>query len=86
MSQALSRELHFVFRSGFLMPSSPAADGLRCHPASGSSLFAKQVDNGNKLASKCPSAPSSYNNLFMNGKEVFKFAVRTVPQVPPAFL
>jgi len=46
----------------------------------GSSLYASQMDNGNKIDSAEPSAPAQFNNLLMNGREVFKFAVRAVPR------
>ena len=46
-----------------------------------SSLHASHLDNGNKIESAAPSAPAQFDNLMMKGNEVFKFAVRTVPQV-----
>lgn len=59
----------------FLIAARPRVNDRR-------SLNSAAVDNGLKLESDTPSRLPAFQNLFMNGSEVFKFAVRTLPQVP----
>lgn len=49
-------------------------------------LHAGFLGCGNKATSEHPSEPASFGNLYMNGSEVFKFAVRAVPRVIEASL
>ena len=41
---------------------------------------------GNKAFSEQPSSAAAFGNMYMNGSEVFKFAVRAVPRVVEASL
>ena len=49
-------------------------------------LHAGFMGCGNKAFSEQPSSAAAFGNMYMNGSEVFKFAVRAVPRVVEASL
>lgn len=75
------KSLNCVYSGAAMKPLSSAAAPAQQHAEAAGGVAVAAPPAPAASAGSGPSSQASYSNLFMNGQEVFKFAVRTVPSV-----